>query len=381
LSGSITQTTWDNIANKPSGLISGSIQVDLTGTTGYSTFIPNHNYYDVINWLKEKCSGISVPNKGKTLRVWYRGFEGTMTLKGEIESPSEAVTPTSIKDNEDDEAYNSDNEPDNLNREDEMLKASSYRDGRCFISRGNYKITPWDKEKKRVDVIVTELPVGRSIMSYKNWLVSLINDKPKDVNKKSTRAKDKDENGKTKKTVKSVNDEKLILDYRDNSTTEKPNFTIKGVYVPNETAYKYNMYKILQLERPFSLTNLVMIDENGYPQKFKDTTEILEKYYERMVGLYEKVKQQRLIDIRNKMEDLIYRIHFITAVINNKIIVSKRKRADILADMKAYTPSIPDKYLDLVKIAELTEEEVEARSFYKWDEENLEWVLETPAPE
>lgn len=30
----------------------------------------------------------------------------------------------------------------------------------------------------------------------------------------------------------------------------------------------------------------------------------------------------------------------------------------------------------------LTEEEVEARSFYKWDEENLEWVLETPpAPE
>ena len=38
LSGSITQTTWDNIANKPSGLISGSVQVELTGTTGYSTF-------------------------------------------------------------------------------------------------------------------------------------------------------------------------------------------------------------------------------------------------------------------------------------------------------------------------------------------------------
>ena len=31
---------------------------------------------------------------------------------------------------------------------------------------------------------------------------------------------------------------------------------------------------------------------------------------------------------------------------------------------------------------ELTEEEIEARSFYRWDEENLEWVLETPpAPE
>ena len=31
---------------------------------------------------------------------------------------------------------------------------------------------------------------------------------------------------------------------------------------------------------------------------------------------------------------------------------------------------------------ELTEAEIDARSFYKWDEENLEWVLETPpAPE
>jgi hypothetical protein len=29
---------------------------------------------------------------------------------------------------------------------------------------------------------------------------------------------------------------------------------------------------------------------------------------------------------------------------------------------------------------ELTEEEVETRSFYKWDEENQEWVLETPEP-
>jgi hypothetical protein len=43
LSGSITQTTWDNIANKPSGLISGSVQVELTGTTGYSTFSSSIN--------------------------------------------------------------------------------------------------------------------------------------------------------------------------------------------------------------------------------------------------------------------------------------------------------------------------------------------------
>jgi hypothetical protein len=30
---------------------------------------------------------------------------------------------------------------------------------------------------------------------------------------------------------------------------------------------------------------------------------------------------------------------------------------------------------------ELTEAQVESKSFYKWDEENIEWVLETPTPE
>jgi hypothetical protein len=35
VTGSIT---WANVLNKPSGLISGSVQVELTGTTGYSTF-------------------------------------------------------------------------------------------------------------------------------------------------------------------------------------------------------------------------------------------------------------------------------------------------------------------------------------------------------
>ena len=43
LSGSITQTTWDNIANKPVGIVSGSVQVELTGTTGYSTFSSSIN--------------------------------------------------------------------------------------------------------------------------------------------------------------------------------------------------------------------------------------------------------------------------------------------------------------------------------------------------
>jgi hypothetical protein len=39
ISGSITQTTWDNIASKPSGIVSGSSLIDATSTTNWSTGI------------------------------------------------------------------------------------------------------------------------------------------------------------------------------------------------------------------------------------------------------------------------------------------------------------------------------------------------------
>ena len=61
------------------------------------------------------------------------------------------------------------------------------------------------------------------------------------------------------------------------------------------------------------------------------------------------------------------------------------------AELNAFIPPIPfpsfvlneetaDWESPLGPAPELTEEEVEARSFYKWDEENQEWVLETPEP-
>jgi len=52
----------------PMHLVNGVIGI----ATGYSTFIPNHNYYDIINWCKIKCvGGVSTT---EILKPWYRGF-------------------------------------------------------------------------------------------------------------------------------------------------------------------------------------------------------------------------------------------------------------------------------------------------------------------
>ena len=38
ISASVAGATWDNLVGKPAGIVSGSIQVDITATTGFSTF-------------------------------------------------------------------------------------------------------------------------------------------------------------------------------------------------------------------------------------------------------------------------------------------------------------------------------------------------------
>jgi DNA topoisomerase-2 len=273
--------------------------------TGYSTTIPNHNYYDVINWLRERCNLVTKPNGGKIIEPWYKGFKGKIFMAGK--EPEASII---------DEC---DDGPDNL-----PAKVISKVNEKRFIHRGEYKITPIDKSGK-VNIIIKELPIGVSFVSYRTWLNTLL----------------------FNKQIDDLSDESISL--------EEPHWVIKGMKVKSTSSVNY---KTLKLEDGFTMSNFNLIDTNGYPVKFEDTTDIMEKYYERMVELYQKVKNQRLSDIQSKMLDLSYRIHFIKAVVDNKIVIFKRKKADILADMKAYNPSIPEKYLTDVRAHEFTDEEL-----------------------
>ena len=92
LSGSITQTTWDNIANKPVGIASGSSQIDITGTTGYSTFSSS-----ISNSISSLSSSIATTTVGTKNRVdsieaktgsyattGSNAFQGTQTITGSL---------------------------------------------------------------------------------------------------------------------------------------------------------------------------------------------------------------------------------------------------------------------------------------------------------
>jgi DNA topoisomerase-2 len=299
--------------------------------TGYSTNIPSHNYYEIIDWLREKCSGVKTPNGGETLKPWYRGFKGTIDLVDRA--------PEDYNEGDDDIKLKMDDDINDYEKEDEKkvfstrgADAKSSKDsedkpvkpkGQSALIRGVFK---YGQNEVKTNLEIFELPIGTSIIRYRRWLEELLKDK-------------------------------MIQDFRRNGTTEEPRFTIKGYQAGDKTTITYKMF---HLERYFSMSNFTLIDMNGYPTKFENTHQILDVYYTRMIQLYDRVRQTRLINIRNEVDDLNFRIRFIQAIIDKTLIVMERKKVDILKDMAAMKPAIPEKYLNNVKVHELTKEDIEA---------------------
>jgi DNA topoisomerase-2 len=297
--------------------------------TGYSTNIPSHNYFELIDWLREKCSGVKTPNGGQTLTPWYRGFKGTIELVDRVPENTDDLNDITLKldekiddyeDEDEKKAFSSKVEDDSKSEGSQTVNTKPK--GKCALVRGLFK---YGQNEDITNLEIFELPVGTSIIRYRRWLEQLLKDK-------------------------------MIKDFRRNGTTEEPRFTIKGYQAGNKTTITYKMFL---LERYLSMSNFTLIDINGYPTKFENTNQILEVYYTRMIQLYDRVRQTRLVNIKNEVEDLTFRIRFIQAIVDKKLNVMDRKKVDILKDMAAMKPSIPEKYLNSVKIHELTKEDIE----------------------
>lgn len=234
----------------PMHLINGQIGV----ATAFSTYIPGHNPLDCVYWYESKLKGLPT----KPIIPWYRGFEGEIKLKQRKQ----------VKNDESDEM------PDEENNEQEEDKDEMFIDKNTqysMIITGNYKET--DKKNK---IVITEIPVGRTIHSYKEFL-------------------DK------------MREDKIIAKYDNYSTPNKPLFEVYGMKNPS--------HKNLKLIKTYGLSNMVLIDDNNKPNKYDNTEAILETFYHIRLGYYAKRKTYILGSILESIGLLNAKIKFILAMI------------------------------------------------------------------
>jgi DNA topoisomerase-2 len=171
---------------------------------------------------------------------------------------------------------------------------------------------------KKTNLHILELPIGIWIHKYKEFLESLL-------------------------------ENKKINDFSNLSTHEVPNFVIQG-FVGKPTFDK------LKIRRTYGLTNMVLLDMNNIPRKYKSIDGLLEEFYRLRMPYYALRKENMLQDINGRIKVLEDKYKFLKLVIEDKIIIFKKSKQEIVQQMKQY--QIPEDLLTAVRLSSLSEDEL-----------------------
>lgn len=148
-------------------------------------------------------------------------------------------------------------------------------------------------------------------------------------------------------------DNKKIKDYENHSTENKVQFHI--TFDPKTfKEYKENVNKLIKdfkLEASFKTNNMYLFDSQHKLRKFDTTLDILEEFYKVRIEYYQKRKDYLLKLIEKELDTLYEKIKFIEYVMNDKIIVFKQKKLDIVNKLKEFEfKMIDNSYDHLLKI-------------------------------
>ena len=175
---------------------------------------------------------------------------------------------------------------------------------------------------KGMNIVVTELPPGRWTQDYKEYLDSLV-------------------------------EKKLIGGFTNNSTTDDVHFEIED-YTGKD------LLKDLKLRKTFRVSNMHLFHPTRGIYKYSSPEEILKDFVELREDHYVKRKAHLIKVLETRATMCGYKSKFVTMVIEGDIVVFKRKKQELEAELAQTFPKIGGTYDYLlnIKTVQYTEESV-----------------------
>ena len=152
---------------------------------------------------------------------------------------------------------------------------------------------------------ITEIPIGESIENYKQYLEKL-------------EADDR------------------IMTFKNNSGDTKVDFEIKiKKETLNQWEYEGTLEKHLKMSSNINATNMHIFNENGNLEKIENAQEILLKFYKIRNKFHHLRKQYLEEKISKELSVLESKVKFVKAIMNDELVVFKRKKQEITKNIKA----------------------------------------------
>jgi len=196
--------------------------------------------------------------------------------------------------------------------------------GEIVKSENGWEIRGKFEKIGRTTILITELPIGYTLKKYISELDKL-------------------------------EEKKVIKKYKDLSEDDNFKFEIT-VSTDFMNKSDYDILNTLKLIKKVS-ENFTSIDENNKIIEFKNEYELFEKYFQIRLKYYTKRKNYLIQKLENEIEFLKDKMLFINSIINNKLIIQKRKKSEIIEDCKNLGIKFYDNHLKM-NLLNLTEEKV-----------------------
>jgi len=181
------------------------------------------------------------------------------------------------------------------------------------LGDSRYQFTGTIRQTGDNEVEVTELPVRYWTQDFKEKLEEII---------------------KAEKTPS------FIKDYIDYNTPDRVHFIIKMEDKYMAAALAKGLEEMFKLFKPQSTTNLVAFDAHGRIHKYATVLDIIEEFYHVRLRYYEKRKQHQLEVMHKELSKMTNQAKFIQMIIDGKLVVSKKKKAVLVQELKklGFTP-------------------------------------------
>jgi DNA gyrase/topoisomerase IV subunit A len=104
------------------------------------------------------------------------------------------------------------------------------------------------------------------------------------------------------------------------------------------------------------MSNMVLLDENSRPFRYDNANDIIDKFYEKRLPIYNIRKEYILNNLSSEIKTLNHRIQFIQAVINGQISIINKKKSSIYEALDKL--SIPHEIYDKSMNHHLSEDDI-----------------------
>jgi DNA topoisomerase II len=176
------------------------------------------------------------------------------------------------------------------------------------IGPDRYKFSGIVKQTGDLEVEISELPIRTWTQDFKD---------------------------KLEEVIKADKAPSYIKDYKDYNTHKDVNFVVT---ITDDKHMKSMLNEGLEerfkLTKSIATSNLVAFDTQQRIHKYANVEEIMDEYYQFRISLYAKRKAHLLAEMGRELDKLSNQARFVQMIIDGKLVISKKKKAVLVAELK-----------------------------------------------